>query len=601
MGIRQLLSGRAPGSAEIIKQVGGLFAPINKQKLRGGSTTDEGALSDGQDDISLDMSDEELLEQKTKWETDYEGYYGSIKTKQQQNVDYWRGRQYGWDKDMYQTVDNVIFESLETFLPIVTREAPTPVVLADNEEAGINLSRSVQKMLSYISDEEKLKTKLKSALRHWAMSYVGVMKVAYDFEENDIVLKVIDPTKLTLDSTGNHRYVGEKKQKSASDMINLFPDKGELIKELAKDKMGTMLGYTEWWTPTYTFWTIQKNVLFKTKNPNWNYDSVQQMMDEMGQVTEQPVKGSNHFAVPRIPYLFLNVFSLGRQPHDETSVIEQVIPLQDAVNKRTRQIDRNADDMNNGWVVSNQFTKDEAKNLADAIRRGGIARAPTPDIRGAIDRIQAAPLPQFIPNDLMDKRSEIMNVMGVRGSMAQGIMSERTVRGKIEIKGQDVDRVQLIVDYIEQFVDDIFNYMVQMMYVYYDQPHVAALIGDAKAAEYITIQKTDLNRKLIVSVKEGSMIPQDPLTQRNEAIDLWSAGAIDPITLFERLDEPDPKGMAERLFLWKQNPMALFGQDMQAMMQPQMAQQQPPQVQPQVQAPVPQDQQQPVPANPLPA
>lgn len=560
MGIRQLLSGYAPGSAEILKQVGGLFAPINKQSLKGGSIEGEGTLTEAQDEIALDMQDEDLLAQKNKWESDYDAYYGPIKLKQDQNLNYWRGKQYGWDKAMYQTVDNVIFESLETFLPIVTREAPTPLVMSDNQADGIELSRNVQKMLSFIADEQKFKTKLKSVVRNWAIFYVGIMKIAYDFEENDMVLKVIDPTTLILDPTGLNRYVGEKKKKSTSEMLKLFPQKVEIINELSKGKSGTLIGYTEWWTPKYAFWTVQDQVLQKNKNPHWNYDTNQPQMDENGLTTEQNVPGNNHFAVPKIPFMFLNVFSLGRQPHDETSVIEQVIPLQDSVNKRTRQIDKNADDMNNGWVVSNKFSKDEAKNLADAIRRGGVARAPTPDITGSIIRMQAAPLPQFIPNDMMDKRSEIMNVMGVRGSMAQGIMSERTVRGKIEIKSQDADRIQLIVDYVEQFVDDIFNWMVQMMYVYYDQPHVAALIGDAKAAEYISLQKSDLNRKLIVSVKEGSLIPQDPLTKRNEAIDLWAAGAIDPISLFERLDEPDPKGMAERLLMWKNNPQGLFGQ-----------------------------------------
>src|SRR3990167_3856413 len=96
------------------------------------------------------------------------------------------------------------------------------------------------------------------------------------------------------------------------------------------------------------------------------------------------------------------------------------------------------------------------------------------------------------------------------------------------------------------------------MYVYYDDAKIAAVLGTEDASETIMLHKSDLNRKLLVSVKEGSMLPQDPLNKRNEAIDLWNARALDPITLFDRLEFPNPKEMAKNLFLWMSNPAALF-------------------------------------------
>jgi hypothetical protein len=127
---------------------------------------------------------------------------------------------------------------------------------------------------------------------------------------------------------------------------------------------------------------------------------------------------------------------------------------------------------------------------------------------------------------------------------------------------------------MEQFADQIFNWMVQMMYVYYDEPHVSSFLGNAKALETVSIERSDFDRQLIVSVKEGSFIPKDPLTRYNSAMDLWNAGAIDPVSLYERLDDPDPKQMAERLIQWKTNPVALLpNQDQQALqMPPQMPQ-----------------------------
>jgi hypothetical protein len=91
-----------------------------------------------------------------------------------------------------------------------------------------------------------------------------------------------------------------------------------------------------------------------------------------------------------------------------------------------------------------------------------------------------------------------------------------------------------------------------MMFVYYEEEHLIA-DADAQATQLIRLKNDQfpLLKSLNVTVKEGSLIPKDPLTQRNEAIDLWSASAIDPKTLYKKLDYPDPEEAAKQLLLWK--------------------------------------------------
>ena len=176
-------------------------------------------------------------------------------------------------------------------------------------------------------------------------------------------------------------------------------------------------------------------------------------------------------------------------------------------------------------------------------------------------------------NQLVDTRNELRGIFGIQGSTPQGIEGDKTVRGKIITRGQDTSRIGGgIAEYLEQFYDQIYNWMVQMMYVYYDEDHSASVLGNEGAREMITIRNTDLNRKLTVSVKEGSLIPTDALTKRNEAVDLWSAGALDPITLFERLEFPNPREAAEKLIKFRLDPQSLFsdttGQPIQQPAQP---------------------------------
>ena len=102
------------------------------------------------------------------------------------------------------------------------------------------------------------------------------------------------------------------------------------------------------------------------------------------------------------------------------------------------------------------------------------------------------------------------------------------------------------------------------MYVYYDEPKIASVIGAEKAREFLSLSSFDLGAvSLTVSVKDGSMIPKDAMSRHNQAIELWSAGAMDPISLFEALDYPNPRDSAKSLYLWQTNPSALFPELMQ--------------------------------------
>lgn len=550
-----ITQGFAPGSAKNLQDAGGLFAPVNKSYAEG-----EDSLASPQDELALNKTDEELIALKRTWKADHAAYIGDIERRAEKNFDYWVGKQKGYNQSLYQTVDNVIFEDLETFLPLATQKSPDPLVVSDNTDDGIEIAMTVQKMLKFVSDKEKLKTKLKTVLRHWALSFVGVVKMGYDFTENEISVSVLDPKNLIFDPTGLNRYIGEKKRMKASKLIERFPKKTEEITLRVGGKLGTDIEYEEFWTNEIVFWCLDDTILLKTKNPHWNYDGVEMVEDETGEEIEDAVKGTNHFNEPKMPFVFLNVFSLGRKPHDETSVVEQSIPLMDGINKRIRQMDKNADDMNNGWLVSSQFSKDQAKSVADAIRRGGTVQAPTPNIDQSIKRVQAAPLPSFLMEDLLDKRNEIANIMGVRGSTAQGLRNITTVRGMQTVQQQDTNRITFTTEFVEQFVDDIFNWMVQLMHVYYTEKHVAAIVGETKAVDYISLSSADLDRKLTVTVQEGSMIPEDPINRRQTAIDLWNSKAIDPISLYERLGDATPQQSAEKLYKWLTNPGELFGQ-----------------------------------------
>lgn len=532
---------------------------------------EQGPVQPYEDELTLKMTDEELLSLAKTWRDAWSREQGRFIQLGREGVDYWLGKQLPIESIDRQLVDNLIFESLETLLPQLTKQNPTPVVEADNTPEGDELALSVQRTLMKKADELRMKLQVKKAVRNVCLKHLGVIKIGWSAKDNDIEMNNINPSKLILDPDSTidtpwytGEFIGEKKATRASVLIEKFPKHKELITQMVQGKMGTTIEYFEWWTNEYVFWELKDTILLKSRNPHWNYEGEETVVDpETGASIERPVDAANHFRYPRLPYLFLSIYNLGEKPYDDTTIVRQVLSLQDIVNRRLEQININADRANAGIFVSGQyFTDDQATQVADQLRRGNVILVPNQEgepIGNAVMHIPAPSLPPFIYQHLVDVRNEIKNIFGVRGSTAAGILNERTVQGKIEIKGSDSDRSTGLTDYIEQFADGIFNYMTQMFAVYYSDEHVA-IYTEGRKKEEVSLSKAAMTKKLLVSVKEGSLIPKDPLTKRNEAIDLYNAGVMDPITLFERLDFPDPEESARKVVMYKQDPMALFGE-----------------------------------------
>jgi hypothetical protein len=562
---------------------------VNKVKQNSLDTLQEGVLDSLTPELESDMSNSELIELTAKWTSDYIDYATKIDKKQQENERYWIGKHYSdvvFKGNERPVADNIIFEATENFLPTVTAQNPEPMVVIDNTPEGRQLATNLKDFLVYQAKEQTLKLTIRDAVRHWDLYLIGVVKVVWDPELNDINTLVIRPQRMifdkysTIDGKGKYhgRYLGERKETTAGELVDMFPKFTEFITESVNSEMGTPVVYTEWWATVkdgtrLLFYTYRGKVLKKLKNPHFNYTTTEKRIDPETNV-EYTVQnqGFNHFAQPEPPYRFLSVYKLGKQPHDETGLIQQNLSNQDMINKRLRQIDQNADNMNNGIVLSgDHFTTAQAATAAKAMRKGHPLWVPKGDVNKAYKEREAPALSGDIFENLTDMRNELRGIYGTLGTSAPGVQEDKTVRGKIIEGGLDTSRNGGIVDYIERFTEGILNMIVQFMYVYYDEKHLATVIGANKAAQTIELERTALwGRKITITIKDGSLIQHDANSEANQAMALWEAEAIDPITLFEKLDFPDPYTTAKQLFLWKSNPAALFP-DLQPQVQPQPA------------------------------
>jgi hypothetical protein len=80
--------------------------------------------------------------------------------------------------------------------------------------------------------------------------------------------------------------------------------------------------------------------------------------------------------------------------------------------------------------------------------------------------------------------------------------------------------------------------------------------------------------KVIVSVKEGSLLPKDSTTQANQAIELTLAGKMALVDLYKKLEDPNPEERAANVWLEINAPQILYKNNPQVMEAMQMMQQQ---------------------------
>lgn len=573
----------------ILDSIFSLGRNINKAVGRQNeSETEEGVVSDKFPELKLTMSSEEILKLTGKWIKRWDE--SEVKSKWdehgKENEEYWMGKQHNQPKgsNMRPLVDNVIFEALETYLPQVTRRNPDPMIeLSRKEEQtpeNLEFAKELQKELGEISDELVLRLKLKKVARHWAIYLLGAAKVGWDLDKDIPTLRVVRPKKLILDPDATvdeegytGEYIGEYRKLTADKILSILKTIGgeegaeKAIKDLIKDDegktaQGTEIQFIEWWTPEYMCWTLgSEEVLLKIRNPHWNYDfetegqyaegEEPEIDEETGETIPrtQTVEGFNHLAKPGIPYLLLSVFNLGKQPVDETSLIGQNLASQDLVNKRVKQIDKNADSMNGGMVVSLErsgLTQAQAKGVTDALRRGGTVTIPAGAVQDAVQRMSAPSLPNDVYLQLQDTRTRMRDIFGTRGSSPAGLSDEKTVRGKLQNRMLDTDRIGGgLSEYLEQLADGVYNWFTQLLFVYDDR----------------YLQEKGQKPRVRISVKEGSLLPKDSLTMANQAIDLASQNRMSLLDLYKALDYPNPEEMAANVWLEANAPDILLQND----------------------------------------
>lgn len=531
-------------------------------------------------------SDEDLIKTIDMWARESRTYHDLMLLYQNKMVRYYLGDQTDkGDIPPYNSdsVYNRIFEATETVVPIVTGGAHQFLAIPGEEnELSLLRAKKTQKVLSKKYEDLEIQMKLEVVTRDIILKRFGVMKWDWNYITDDVDVKVVDPRlilipKLRLDANDpSFPYVIELQEYTRDDLKDFFPgvDEKDLVfgrtidfptqtPTLLNQAQAPVFQVFEVTTNEMKVWKQGQKILKKMPNPYFDFEGVDEKVKETkpnGKVKERTYKRYfNHLAYPTKNYVFFNPFTTGDSPVSDTSLAEIATPIQDDINTQKRQIINNLIKMGNGQVYIDADAL--PKELEDQITSepGLVITGKNIVSENRIKREPGTPIPQAHFANLQESIIAFDNVFGTHGA-TRGSASGQTLGGQIMNRQQDLSRIEQLTRCLNRGVARLADGLVQMMKMYYDTEHVEKILGRDGSIEFVRMTREDIDDGTVINVKSGTPPTLDPIARYNQAIQLWQLGAIDPETLFERLEFADPQESAQKLWAWKNNQLVFESQ-----------------------------------------
>jgi hypothetical protein len=473
-----------------------------------------------------------------------------IDEKASKNEKYWKGEQLDTKRipaPRAKIVDNRIFMSIETIIPLLTSNIPEPEIqnCPDND--------IYQRISDILKIEYEIRYSMPSRLRefcrNWAIGYIGVLKYRWDKEygfQTEVVpwRKIgFDPISTTLRDCD---FAYEYMEDTLEGLIARFPDAEKEIKQkYNKENLGSKVRYVEFWGDNgkWVCWKLEKIILGKMKNPNFDYTPEKTtQIDNFGNETEIETT-NNIFKRPKFPYIIGKYFSFNDSIYDVSSVTEQAIPIQDAINKRKNQISDHCD-MNKRVLVvpSTAMPREDFQKILDQVGEVGIyvEGGSAEEVQQLMGRMDST-----YYNDLTHSIGELDNIMGTHSTTRGERTGKETATGRQMLYQADLGRIGgAIEDIVESVVEEWYNAYLHMHKVYSDQ------IKYQDGKTNLLLKREEIPNDVLVMVKKGTSTPLDKATRIELAMQWGNSDKLDPESMYSEVGYPKANEMAEKMKAW---------------------------------------------------
>ncbi len=470
------------------------------------------------------------------------------------------GEQDGFLKDE-KDPDNRMFSSTRAILSYATGQLARPEITPSRgDDIYLKAARNIEAALYQHSADEEVEQKTRAAALNLITRKRGYMKLRWDENaglNGDVVTEVCNPEDIIIDRHAkfldNPNIIYHRLRSSVDELCMRFPKKETEIKQAFSIKqsrytqMSRFVTYFEAWF-TYIkdgkphegvcwFLTSPDIILDKEPNPNWIYKGSWKKDKEVNLMSHPPK-----------PFVWFNYINTGHYFIDETSLFDQMRPIQNRLNKRIIQFDKNIDFMNGRWFANkNALSQEDAYKMVNKGART-VTLIDSDDMNKAVKVETAQGLPGEVYQSILDSRGEIDQMGGTpnifKGSAPDG---KDTATRDILMKQQAGMLQDDLVRAISKGMERYYKIKLQMMRVYYTDDYWFQVKGGDGKYEFIMLNGDLVDANVKVSVQVDSTLPLDKASIRATAMELWKAdNAIDYRTFMEDLGLPNPEIRTER-------------------------------------------------------
>jgi len=514
---------------------------------------------------------------------------------------------------------NRVFTNTEAVINSLIANPPKPNMIPSRDtEAAKKLGQMLEKTLSIKYDKLNVKEVLRQCLRDLYFSRLFIWKPFWNVETNDIDVRRVDPLKVRISPTAKNEveseFIIEEIDTTVGKLCALFPDKRDKIIELAGLTEETLIinnptcSYKETWIGSDLCIKYKNEILYKGKNPYWDWDGLRATDEELGELEKEDdipkrqklesIKNAvlsdygevpegedagmlvqdyrkkmsesedsgvefeqylyNYHDKPRKPYIFATILNNQDRPIGITSFIEQAESLQEIVDRTVYNIWLNTE-MVNGITKVDSNKTNVSKGDAQVLRydAGGVLWGD-----GVIDGVQrefGVGLPGFVFEAMQDYRNEIDNIMAATSAFRGEREGQETKAGRLALVEQSFMRLNEMVQVIDYVSQELFGWWMQLMKVKYTERHLIKEFGSDQAVQAIEITQDDIEDGIEVRVIPGKTLPEDRRFQFERAQADVEKGYISPLDYLEAAGYMNPKEKARNAFEFAKDPAKALG------------------------------------------
>lgn len=508
--------------------------------------------------IKVIPSDEEILNLFTSWKKESEDYHNELTNVAELTGEYYKGNQ----TDMsylanYEShiVENRLFFATESAIPIAASKKPSlQVIPPQNNERAVEWANQVEKVVEYLLEESDIEHKMEVSLRSLSSNRFYVWHPYFDVVKNEIDFRVV-PTKncwFPRNAWNNLSYFIELQEYNFDDFVEIFgKDKLSDAFRVRPNENLTPLSESAQKYYIYAVWTkkwcayIGNNKVLKTiEQPLWRIE------DKDGSKVKdfKDQKILNHFNYPKIPYIIGTIFEDGIQTVGATSLAEQTIPMQDAINGVHRFMQDYLQTVGDPQILIDPavMNEEEAQQLSSEPGRKYIASGIANE--NLFRRAKPPEMPQYVRDMLVISQQAFDNIYGTHASSRGERSGSPTLGQDTLMKQADTGRIEAFAKVAARTLTELGNWYIQLMMIYYDEKRDIPVLNESDELIFVEGFSNEMILEGVkLRAKPDTALPDDKVSRASLYLQLAQMAMIRPLDLYKGLGLPDPETLESNL------------------------------------------------------